>query len=506
MIVDKSVQPHDDDIEMSILATCFIGGGEVLLEIIDLIEPQYFYKTAHKLLFDAILDVANEAESADCSTVAENLKAKGLLEKAGGVTSIMALLDFPIAIDPAFSCKKLEEKFLLRRTIELCYATVKRCTGRNETFDDTIDFFVESAHKVSDGSKAGDPVVSLKQFSMEAADVYEERYRAERIVTGVPTGISDLDMMTFGQHPGDLTLLAGRPGMGKTATVLNWAKHAAEKGIGSLIVSLEMPTQQLFDRLVAMETGINGMNIRIGNFNNVQYRMVNDAIGRLFGLPIYIDDRGGLEFSEIRRTIRRQIKTHPEIKIVYIDHMQLVRGKNPQNRNLEIGEISSGLKALAKELRIPIVALSQLNRELERRSNPYRRPRQSDLRDSGSLEQDADNIIFVYRPWEYGDNISPADGKTEVAITESDYELIVAKQRQGQTGTVHAQFYTDCQRVVGKTKTSPDEIYQAERKKREKQHGGTEQAGKDTDGVQAGQEVQPESVRKGNRMLSNLRN
>jgi replicative DNA helicase len=254
-----------------------------------------------------------------------------------------------------------------------------------------------------------------------------------------------------------------------------------------------------------MDTGINGMNIRIGNFNKLQYRMVNDSIGRLYGLPIYIDDRGGLEFSEIRRTVRRQVKTHPEIKIVYIDHMQLVRGKNPQNRNLEIGEISSGLKALAKELRIPIVALSQLNRSLENRSNPYRRPRLSDLRDSGSLEQDADNVIFVYRPWEYGDNISPADGKTEVEISETDYELIVAKQRQGQTGTVKAQFYTDCQRVVGNTKTSPDEIYQAERKKREKKHGGTEQTRTDTDGIQEGQEVQPEGPRAGNRLLSNLR-
>jgi replicative DNA helicase len=505
MKIDDNVQPHDLDIEMSILATCFIGGGEVLLEIIDLIEPQYFYKTAHKLLFDAIIDVANEAESADSATVAENLKSRGKLDEVGGVVGIMKIIDFPMAVDAAYSCKKLEEKFLLRRTIERCYATIKRCTGKNEQFDDTIDYFVESAHAISDGSKAGDPVVSLKQFSMEAADVYEERYRAEKIVTGVPTGISDLDMLTFGQHPGDLTLLAGRPGMGKTATVLNWAKHAAEEGIGSLIVSLEMPTQQLFDRLVAMDTGINGMNIRIGNFNTMQYQMVNDSISRLYGLPIYIDDRGGLEFSEIRRTVRRQIKTHPEIKIVYIDHLQLVRGKNQQNRNLEIGEISSGLKALAKELRIPIVALSQLNRSLENRSNPYRRPRLSDLRDSGSLEQDADNVIFVYRPWEYGDNISPLDGKTEVTITESDYELIVSKQRQGQTGTVKAQFYTDCQRVVGTVQTSPDEIYQAERKKREKKYGEPKKEGKDTDGVQEGPELQPESAGEGDRLLHNLR-
>jgi replicative DNA helicase len=236
--------------------------------------------------------------------------------------------------------------------------------------------------------------------------------------------------------------------------------------------------------------------------------MVNDSCSRLYNLPIYVDDRGGLTFSEIKKTIRRQVKSHPEIKVVYIDHLQLVRGKSQQNRNLEIGEISSGLKALAKELRIPVVALSQLNRELERRSNPYRRPRQSDLRDSGSLEQDADNIIFVYRPWEYGDNISPADGKTEVAITEYDYELIVAKQRQGQTGSVYAQFYTDCQRVVGNTTTSPDEMYRAERKKREKKYEGsgrTQQEGEDIDGIETESQVKPGGSGQGDRLLPNLR-
>lgn len=500
----ENASPHDIDIEMSILATCFVGGGEVLMEIIDMIEPEYFHRTAHKILFDAIVDVSNEAESADTATVAENLKARGLLEKAGGIRLIMKLIDFPMAVDPVFSCKKLEEKFLLRKTIEKCYATIKRASGVNQDFDETIDYFIESAHSVSEGSKAGDPVVSLKQFSMEASDVYEQRYQQEKIVTGVPTGISDLDMMTFGQHPGDLTLLAGRPGMGKTATALNCAKFAAELGIGSLIVSLEMPTQQLFDRLVAMDTGINGMNIRIGNFTELQYKMVNDSCSRLYGLPIFIDDRGGLQFSEVKKTIRRQVKAHPEIKIVFIDHIQLVRGKNSQNRNLEIGDISSGLKSLAKELRIPIVALSQLNRSLESRNNPYRRPRLSDLRDSGSLEQDADNVIFVYRPWSYGDNISPADGKTEVTITESDYELICSKQRQGSTGTVYAQFYVDCQRVVGNTKSSPDEIYRAERKKREIKNVKAEQKGDGDKGVQEKPDVQPEGICEGNRLLQNL--
>jgi replicative DNA helicase len=330
-----------------------------------------------------------------------------------------------------------------------------------------MDYYVKSANEVSDRSKSGDKVSDMKRLSIEASDIYEIRYKEQKIITGVPTGIHDLDLQTFGQHPGDLTLIAARPGMGKTATAVNILKNTAENGYGSLFLSLEMPEMQLYDRLVAIDTGINGMNIRIGNFTKKEFGMVQESISKLFELPIYIDDRGGQTFNEIRKTIRRQLKIHPEIAIVVIDHLQLVRGNNPQNRNLEIGEISSGLKSLAKELRIPIIALSQLNRELERRNNPYKRPKLSDLRDSGSLEQDADNVIFLYRPWEYGDNISPVDGVSEVQIEESDYEMIIAKQRQGPVGTVHCNFYPDCQRVSGKTMESPNTIYKKRLEERE---------------------------------------
>ena len=482
-MIDQTL-PHNLDIETSLLATCLVAGGEALSEVIDLVEPQYFYKKAHCIIFEAIQDVANEAESADIVSVAEIIASKGKLGQCGGVSYLSGILDAPIAVDIEFSCKKLEEKFLLRKTIERCFATIKKCSSEQDDFDGVVNYFVESSHAISDGSKAGDPVISMKTLSMAAADEYEKRYKEERIVTGIPTGITDLDMLMFGMHSGDLTLLGARPGMGKTATALNWAKFAAEHGHGSLIVSLEMPAQQLFDRLIAMETGINGANIRIGNFTPAEFQMVIDASGVIYNLPIYIDDRGGLEFTEVRKTIRRQVKIHPEIKVVYIDHLQLVRGKNPQNRNLEIGEISAGLKALAKELRIPIVALSQLNREVERRNNPYKRPKKSDLRDSGSLEQDADNIIFLYRPWEYGDNVSETDGKTEVSIEENDIEFIVSKQRQGSTGTIYGSFYKDCQRIVGNTQTSPDDLYKSERKKREKKNESNEKVRKNFGGIQ----------------------
>ena len=460
--MENSVQPHDLDLESSVLATCFIAGEDALSEVIDLIEPEYFYKTANKLIFKAILELSFKVESVDLVTVTELLRSQDNIESVG-ITYISQIVDSPIAVDIQYSCKKIEEKFLLRKAIERCYATIKKCHNVQDDFDHVIDYFVGSANEVSEGSKACDPVKDMKSIAMEATEVYDRRYSEENIITGVATGIHDLDMMTYGLHEGDLTLLAGRPGMGKTAAAVNIAKNAAERGDGCLFVSLEMPMQQLFDRLVAIETGIDGGNIRIGNFTKVEFDRVQSAIAKLYELPIYIDDRGGLEWSEVRKTIRRQVKAHPEIKLIIIDHLQLVRGRNQQNRNLEIGEISSGLKALAKQLRLPVIALSQLNRELERRSNPYRRPKQSDLRDSGSLEQDADNIIFIYRPWVYGDNISPQDGKTEVEITENDCELILAKQRQGSVGVVDCKFYADCQKIKGVTIESPNTLYKKRR-------------------------------------------
>jgi replicative DNA helicase len=459
--------PHNLDIELSILSTCFIAGGEVLAEIIDLVSAEYFYRKSHKIIFGAILDVSHDAESVDLATVVETLRDSGKLDVVGGAVALSKIIDNPVAVDIPYSCKRLEEKFLLRKAIEKCYSTIKQCHNEHGEFDEIVTRYVEYAHEVSEGSKAGDPVVSLKEISIEASDIYEQRYREKKIVTGVPSGINDLDMKTFGLHAGDLTILAGRPAMGKTAIALNIAKNAAEKGYGSLIMSLEMPKTQLFDRLVAMETGINGMNIRIGNFTKKEFEMVNDATGRLYDLPIFIDDRGGLQFTELVKTVRRTVKSNPEIKLLIIDHLQLLIGNNPSNRNLEVGTFSAGLKTLSKELRIPVLALSQLNRELERRNNPYRRPRLSDLRDSGSLEQDADNVIFIYRPWEYGDNISPVDGQSEVQISETDCELIVAKQRQGTTGTVNCQFYADSQRVIGESIQSPDELYRQQLKKRE---------------------------------------
>ena len=475
--------PHSESLELSLLATCFVGGGEVLHDIVDMIDPEYFYLKKHRLMFEAVVDISNRAESADLVTVVELLKSQGKLDSAGGVSYIADVIDNPISVDVEYSCKKLEEKFLLRKTIERCYATIKRCHGSQDEFDEVLDYFVESAHIVADGSKAGDPVTGMKELAMEASDVYDERLAQKKIVTGVPTGINDLDMLMFGLHPGDLNLLAARPAMGKTALALKIATHAAKLGHGVLIHSLEMPKQQLFDRMIAADAKIDGRKVRIGNFTKKEFRLVNESVGKLYELPIFIDDRGGLQFSEVKKTIRRQAKLHPEIKLVIIDHIQLIRGNTKQGRNIEVGEISMGLKSLAKEIGRPILALSQLNRDLERRNNPYRRPVLADLRDSGSLEQDADNVIFIYRPWVYGDDIDPKDGKTQIEIHETDCELIVAKQRQGPPGMAPCQFYADIQTFVGETKISPDELYQQALKKRE----SNDEKGNDIKSLQTGQ-------------------
>jgi replicative DNA helicase len=481
----KQLPPHDTDLEMSIIAACFVGGGEALHEVVDLVEPEYFYATAHKHIFDAILSISHKAESADSVTVAGILKSGGKLDASGGISYLSKILDYPPAVDLEYSCGKLEEKFLLRRTIERCFATIKRCHG-NYDFDDTVNYFLESAHSISEGSKAGDPVADMKQMAMTASDLYEERYKNKRVVTGVPTGIHDLDDILFGLHKGDLTLLAARPAMGKTALALNIAKYAARNDHGVFIASLEMPKEQLFDRMISDESGIDGRKIRIGNFTSSEFKIVNDAIEKVYNLPIYIDDRGGLQMQELVKTIRRQVKMRPNIGLVIIDHIQLVRGNNTHGRNVEVGEISAALKALAKEINRPILALSQLNRELERRNNPHKRPKLSDLRDSGSLEQDADNVVFLYRPWVYGDDIDPSDGESRIEIQESDCELNVAKQRNGPVGTAFCQFFDSIQRFVGRTKVSPDEMYRIKLKERDENAKETDDFG----GLQAGPKIQ----------------
>jgi replicative DNA helicase len=487
--LDTQLPPHDIELELSILSACFIGGQEALSEAVDLIDAEYFYNKSHKVIFDAIVDVSNEAESADSVSVASMLKSKGKLGDAGGIVYVSKILDVPPSVDVEYSCKRLEQMFLLRRTIEKCFATIKRCHSGGHQFDDVINFFLESAHSVCDGSKAGDPVAGMKQMAMNASDIYDERYRNKKIVTGVPTGINDLDEILFGLHDGDLTLLAARPGMGKTALALNIAKNAALLGYGTLIESLEMPKEQLFDRLVAAESRIDGKRIRIGNFTKTEFSKVNECIGRLYDLPIYVDDRGGLQLQDLIKTVRRQVKLHPDISLVIIDHIQLVRGNDAHGRNVEVGNTSAALKALAKEIKRPILALSQLNRELERRNNPYKRPKLSDLRDSGSLEQDADNVVFIYRPWVYGDDIDPKDAQTQIQINESDCELIVAKQRNGPTGMAECQFFDSIQLFVGNTKISPDELYQEKIKERDS-NGEKDKTAVGIRGLQTGPKIQ----------------
>jgi replicative DNA helicase len=451
--------PNDENLEESILSTCFVCGPEIS-EVIDLVNPEYFYNTSYREIFKAMVDITFHADSVDLVSVVTKLKDREKLDKVGGAAFISRIVDAPVAVDIPYACKKLEEKFLLRKTLEFSYATIKKCQHGQDEFDDIVNYYLDCAHKIAEGTKAGDPVISMESAAMEASDIYDKRYKETRIVTGVPSGIHDLDYMTFGFHPGDLTLIAARPGMGKTALALNILRHAAKKGHGGLIMSLEMPAQQLFDRLVAMETRINGMKIRIGDFDEDEFSRVTDAVNSLYKLPIFVDERGGLTFNEIRKTIRRQKKAHPEISFVLVDHIQLVHGSNPHNRNLEIGEISMGLKTLAKELKIPIIALAQLNRELERRNNPFRRPKLSDLRDSGNLEQDADNVLFIYRPSVYGDNLDPNDPERTIEISESDCEIIIAKQRQGITGKVPCNFFDKIQTFTSLTKLSPDELYQ----------------------------------------------
>ena len=455
----KAIPPNSEDIELSILSSCFTAGEEVLLDIIGLVEPEYFYSKANQILMNEIKDLNYKHITIDSIVVAESLKDKGLLDGIGGILYISRILDYPTAVDHEQYCRKLEEKFLLRKTIERCNAIIKRAYLNQDEFDSVVEYFLESAYSVSDGSKARDPVKSIGEVCLDQTDTYDKRYKNKNLITGIESGIVSLDIMTSGFQPGDLTFIAARPAMGKTALALNIMRHNALKGVGSLMFSLEMPNAQLLDRNLAMETRIKGQNIRIGKFTPEEFDLIQSGLATIHDFPIYIDDRGGLSFEEIVKISRRQIKRNPNIKFIIIDHVQLIRGKYYDQRNLDLGLISAGFKTLAKELRIPVIALAQLNRELERRINPYKRPKLSDLRDSGSLEQDADNVVFLYRPWVYGDDLDPSNPKDRIEIHESDCELIVAKQRNGPTGTIKCLFFDSIQKFENRAEVSPNQLY-----------------------------------------------
>ena len=424
--MDKPL-PQSTDYEESVLSSCFMGDAG---EIVDLLAPTDFYRTSHSKIFQAIYDLHKKGVDVNIISVVDKLTDAKCLSECGGAVYIAGLLDVPRAINITHFCGKIKDKAIQRDLIKECNEITSLCFSETDV-EKIIDEAQRRIELISNRTieNRGSTAKPYKDLVVEQTDRLEERSKLTGTITGVSTGFFMLDHVLCGMQPSDLIILAARPSMGKTALALNIAGNMGKMGEPVAIFSLEMSEEQLIDRQVAGESGVNSQKFRNGRFSKEDWTKIQKVQSRIYEWPVYIDDTAALHYREIHRRAWQLKKKHG-IKAIFVDHLQLVRGDKDSTRDREIGSITAGLKATAKELKIPVVLLSQLNRSLETRGPGKKRPVISDLRDSGNIEQDADVIAFLYRPAVYGE--------TEDYLGHT--ELAIAKQRNGPTGLINLRW------------------------------------------------------------------
>jgi len=421
-VIDK-IPPHSIDYEEAVLSACLRDDAQTVIE---LLSDTDFYRTANRKIFNAITDLCGLGVEVCLVSVVEKLKEAKCLDECGGASYIASLLDAPVVIDINHFCRKIKDKAIQRKLIEECNTITHLCfddTGIEKIIDESqarLNPIFNSVIENRDSS-----VKSYRDLILNATDRYEELAGKAGNITGLSTGFFILDYILCGLQDSDLIILAGRPSMGKTAMALNIAGNIGKDDIAMAVFSLEMSKEQLIDRQVSGMSGVNLQKFRNGKFTKEDWVKIQEAQSKIYQWPVYIDDTAALHYREIHRRAW-QLKKKYDIKAIFIDHLQLICGDKERTRDREIGTITAALKATAKELRIPVVLLSQLNRSLEARGPGKKRPTLSDLRDSGNIEQDSDVIMFLYRPAVY----------QEKEDYEGQTELIVAKQRNGPTGMI----------------------------------------------------------------------
>ncbi|WP_419656738.1 DnaB: replicative DNA helicase [Desulfosarcina variabilis str. Montpellier] len=426
----NKLPPQSIEAEESILSAVLLDNN-ALIDIVEILSADDFYKTAHQIIFTAIEALYAKSEPVDLVTLSNILREMDSLEKIGGAAYLARLVDtVPMAVNARHYARIIRDKSLLRRLVERSNAITQRCFEDSGNVDAIVEFAQSAIFEISEDkpSQAFAPISKIIETNIDAL---EERQGNRSLVTGVTTGFSKLDSLTSGFQNSDLIILAARPAMGKTAFALNMARNAAiEGGVPVAIFSLEMSKEQLSMRMLCAEARVDSSRIRSGFLNQDDWNRITDAAGRLTEAPIFIDDSPDISTTSIR-TKSMRMKMDKGLGLIIIDYLQLMRGDAKiERRDLEISDISRSLKILAKELNLPVIALSQLNRKLEERSD--KRPQLSDLRESGALEQDADLVAFIYRDEVYNrDENNPQRGTAEI---------ILAKQRNGPTGVAPLAF------------------------------------------------------------------
>ena len=423
--------PQHIEAEQSVLGGILIE-NYAINKVMEMLKPDDFYRESHRKIYEALIVLSERDEPADSITLTNELKNSGHLDSVGGVSYVASLIDLvPTAANIEYYAKIVKEKAILRKLIQ---TSTEIITQSYEDRGDVEGFLDEAERAIFDISenRVRPSFYPIKDVVKGSFKILERLYEKKELVTGVPSGFKDLDRMTAGFQPSDLVIVAGRPSMGKTAFCLNVAQYAAiEKKTPVAIFSLEMSKEQLVIRMLCSEAHVEGTKLRSGFLSESDWPRLTIAAGNLSDAPIYIDDTAALSVLELRAKARRLKTERGGLGMLIVDYLQLMKGRTRvESRQQEISEISRSLKALAKELNIPVIAVSQLSRKTEERTG--NRPQLSDLRESGAIEQDADLILFIYRDEVYNrSEDNPNRGKAEI---------IIGKQRNGPIGKIDLAF------------------------------------------------------------------
>lgn len=423
----KRVLPHSTEAEQSVIGSMLMDKDAITVAM-EILSGEDFYQTAYGVVFDSIVELYNESKPVDLVTLQERLKEKDVPPEISSMEFARDLLTaVPTSANVKYYAEIVAEKAVLRKLIRVTDEIQDTCYLGKEPLEAVLDTTEKSIFEVVQNRNTGD-YVPIRQVVLNALDKIEKSSKSKGTVTGIPTGFIDLDYKMSGLQPSDLILVAARPSMGKTAFVLNIAQHVAFKeDAATAIFSLEMSKEQLVNRLFSLESQVDSQALRTGNLKDEEWEKLIEGAGIIGKSHLIIDDTPGISISELRSKCRK-FKLEHDLKLVIIDYLQLMSGRaggRSESRQQEISEISRSLKGLAREISVPVIALSQLSRAVEQR--PDHRPMLSDLRESGAIEQDADVVMFIYRDDYYNKDTEHPNMA----------EIIIAKQRNGPIGTVN---------------------------------------------------------------------
>ncbi len=437
---NERVVPHSLDAERALLGSILLDNS-ALNHAQEILITDDFYSQAHRLAFEKMGELSEKGRVIDLVTLSEELAKAGLLEKSGGAGYLAALSDgVPIGTMAGMAeyCRIVKEKSTIRRLITASENVISNCFAGTEDSEKLIDLAQSAVFEISE-KRVQTGFITVRDIVKTSLDQINKMFERGQRITGIATGLEDLDNMTSGLQPGDLIVIAARPSLGKTALALNIASHAAMvdgKVVG--MFSLEMSKESLVTRLLCSEARIDSHKLRTGFASKEDWNRITPALGRLSEAAFYIDDTPALSVMQIRAKARR-MKAEKGLDMLIVDYLQLVAGPSKtENRTQEVAYISRNLKSIAKELKVPVIALSQLSRAPEQRTGAGQRPQLSDLRESGSIEQDADVVIFIYREKRPTEN--EEEGAEQFDQGGAETRLIIGKQRNGPTGDVQVVF------------------------------------------------------------------